>query len=59
MTGPCLVLVSQKPEQSHANLNGDRKHRQLEAMGTATGNLTKPALEADISASTPLANMIR
>jgi hypothetical protein len=59
MTGSCFVRVSRKPEQSHANLNGGRNHRQLEAMGTTPGNPTKPALEADINASTTLVNMIR
>jgi OOP family OmpA-OmpF porin len=54
-----LVLVSRKPEQTHGTPQLHRTHRQLEAMGTTTGNPTKPALEADISASTPLTNVIR
>lgn len=53
------LLCRKRRSRLTANLSCCRTHRQLEAMGMATGNPTKPVLEADISASTPLANMIR
>ena len=51
--------MSRKPEQAHGKPQLLQKAPSAEAMGTKTENSTVRVLETDISASTPLTNVIR